>query len=179
MIKYLIILSAVVVLVVIFIIVISNCKYKFKLLNIKIDEATSNINLFLQKKKGYLDSIVKELINKKKDEGRFDEFLETINREKDSFRLHSKLSKTYSEVSKILFDNDKLAKDDSIIKYLGDLKENDEDLIGAIKFYNDTIVDYNGIIKSFPYSIIAKTYKYDEKEFYNNEKEELFEILKK
>lgn len=179
MIKYLIILSAVVVLAVIIVIVILNCKYKFKFLNIKIDEATSNINLFLQKKKGYLDGIVKELVNKKKDEGIFDEFLETINREKDSFKLHSKLSKTYSEVSKILFDNDKLAKDEGIVKYLGDLKDNDEDLIGCIKFYNDTIVDYNGLIKTFPYSIIAKISKYEAKEFYNNEKEELFEILKK
>lgn len=179
MIKYLIILSAVVVLTVITVIVILNCKYKFKFLNIKIDEATSNINLFLQKKKGSLDGIVKELINKKMDEGRFDEFLETINREKDSFRLHSKLSKTYSEVSKILFDNDKLAKDETIIKYLTDLKNNDEDLIGSIKFYNDTIVDYNGLIKTFPYSLIAKTSRYEPKEFYNNEKEELFEILKK
>ena len=175
----LIIIGTVVILTVIFIIVISNCKYKFKILNIKVEEASSNISLFLQKKKDYLDNIVKELVNKKKDEGRFEEFLTTINREKDSFRLHSKLNKTYSSVSKILFDNEGLAKDENILKYLNELKENEEGLIGSIEFYNDTIVDYNGILKVFPYNIIAKVSKYEQKEYYNNEKEEMFEILKK
>ncbi len=176
--KYLIILAVAIILVVIFIVVLSNCKYRFKILNIKIDEANSNINLFLQKKKSLLDNIIKELVEKEKDEGRFGDFIDNINNEKDSFRLHSKLSKTYSNVSKILFDNDKLAKDENIVKYLTELKANDEDLIGSIKFYNDTIVDYNGLIKMFPYKIVASMSKYTEKTFYNNEKEELFEILK-
>ena len=176
--KYLIILAVAIILVVIFIVVLSNCKYRFKILNIKIDEANSNINLFLQKKKGLLDNIVKELIEKGKDEGRFGDFIDNINSEKDLFRLHSKLSKTYSNVSKILFDNDKLAKDENIVKYLTELKANDEALIGSIKFYNDTIVDFNGLIKMFPYKIIASMSHYTEKTFYNNEKEELFEILK-
>lgn len=177
--KYLIILGIFIVLIVIIIIVLNNCKYRFKLLNIKIEEADSNINLFLQKKKSSLDSIIKELIKQKNDEERFNDFIQNINNEKDSIRLHSKLNKTYSQVSKILFDNEKLAENKNIVKHLKDLKNNEEDLIGSIKFYNDTIVDYNGIIKIFPYNLIAKTRKYSEKEFYNNEKEELFEILKK
>ena len=176
--KYLIIIGVLVILIVILIIVVKNCKYRFNLLNIKINEADSNIKLFLQKKKSYLDGIVKELVNKKKDEGRFDDFLKNINHEKDSFVLHTKLSKTYSQVSKILFDNDSLAKNETIIKYLNELKNNEEDLIGSIKFYNDTIVDFNGLLNTFPYKIIAKGNKFTQKEFYKNEKEELFDILK-
>ena len=60
----------------------------------------------------------------------------------------------------------------------GGFADNEEELIGSIKFYNDSVVDYNGLIKTFPHKIYAKMKSLDNKDFYNNEKEELFDILK-
>ena len=176
--KIIIVLGIILLIVIVITLLFISSKSKFTLLNIKIKEANSNINLFLQKKRVGLNSIIKTIKKKKKDEGKFDDFIQSVDNEADSFKLHALLNKYYSQVSKLLFDNEKLAKDKDIIKYLNELKNNDEDLIGSIKFYNDTIVDYNGLLKHFPHKVISRFLGYDELEFYKNEKEELFEILK-
>ena len=47
----------------------------------------------------------------------------------------------------------------------------------SIRFYNDTVVDYNQLVIAFPSSIVAFFKRYKKKEFYNNEKREIFEIF--
>ena len=74
-------------------------------------------------------------------------------------------------------DNEKLLKSDSLIKIIDELNSNEEDIIGTIKFYNDTVVDYNKLISSFPYNVVALFCRYKKKDFYNNEKREIYEIL--
>ncbi|MBR4618151.1 MAG: LemA family protein [Bacilli bacterium] len=175
---YLIIALIVIIIITVLVLMFISSKNKFTFLNIKINEADSNINLFLQKKAVGLDNIIKEIQQKKKDDGRFDDYIAEVDKQKDNYQLHSLLSKYYAKVTKILFDNESLAKDSEIIKYLTDLKANEEDLIGSIKFYNDTVVDYNGLINVFPHKLFAKILGNSEIEFYNNEKEELFDILK-
>ena len=59
-----------------------------------------------------------------------------------------------------------------------ELVDNEEDLVASIKFYNDTVVDFNKLIVSFPSNIIRLIFRYKRKEFYNHEKREIYEILK-
>ena len=68
-------------------------------------------------------------------------------------------------------------KSESLVSILEDLNDNEEDIVGAIKFYNDTVVEFNQLIMSFPSSIIAFFRRFKKKEFYNNEKREIYEIL--
>ncbi len=176
--KVLIIVSILIVLITIIVLLIKNSKSKFKFLNIKIKEADSNINLYLQKKKTTLDNIIKIIIDLKKDDNLFDDFTSDTKKEKNSFTLHPVLNKYYSKLSKLLLDDDQLAKNNDIFDHLISLKSNEEELIGSIKFYNDTVVDYNGLLKTFPHKIYARIKSLQDKDFYNNEKEELFDILK-
>lgn len=176
--KILIIVGVIIIILTIFILMFIITKSKFTFLDIKIKEANSDINLYLQKKKTTLNNIIKIIIDLKKDDNKFDDFDELVKKEKDSFKLHSILNKYYSILSKLLLDDEDLSKNDDIINHLINLKSNEEDLIGSIKFYNDSIVDYNGLIKSFPHKVYAKINSLDNKDFYNNEKEELFDILK-
>ena len=176
--KLLILIGIIVVLVVIICLLVINSKNKFDFLNIKIDEANSNISLYLLNKETTLNNIIKLLQDNGEGEEEFSDFNEMIENEEDSFRLHSILSKYYSKLTTLLFDNEKLAKNEDIIKHLIRLKNNEEDLIGSIKFYNDTVVDYNGLIKTFPHKVYARMHSLDNKDFYNNEKEEMFDILK-
>ena len=60
---------------------------------------------------------------------------------------------------------------------INELSDNEENIVGAIKFYNDTVVDYNKLAISFPTNIVALVKRYKKKQFYNNEKREMFEIL--
>jgi len=52
-------------------------------------------------------------------------------------------------------------------------------LLGAEKYYNDNVVEYNKLVKCFPSNIVSKIFRYKVKEFYSNETEEIFDILKK
>ena len=72
---------------------------------------------------------------------------------------------------------EKLLKSDNITSILEELNTNEENIVGAIKFYNDTVVEFNQLILSFPSNIIALIKRYKKKEFYRNEKREIFEVL--
>ena len=57
------------------------------------------------------------------------------------------------------------------------MSTNEIELTAAIKFYNDGVVVFNKLISSFPSNILAFFKRYKKKEFYNNEKREIFDIL--
>ena len=78
---------------------------------------------------------------------------------------------------KILDENEKLMKSESLLSILEQLNTNEENIVGAIKFYNDTVVEFNRLVVSFPSNILAFFKRYTKLEFYNNEKREIFEIL--
>lgn len=156
------------------IIVIYNNKYKFAI--IKIDKAEEDISLYLDKKKELINR-TRPIISK---ELKLDEFLsdiEDINDETSNFLEYDILKKCYNELFKVLDENEKLMKSESIVSILDELDDNEEDIIGAIKFYNDTVVDFNKLQSSFPSNIIGFFKRYKKKEFYNDEKRETFSIL--
>ena len=155
------------------IVIINN---KFQLSIIKIDKAEEDIEMYLEKKKSLLER-TKPIIKKalKKDEYLLD--LDNNFDELNNFDEHNLLKKIYNELFKIIDENEKLLKSNSLVKLLEELNDNEEDIVGAIKFYNDTVVEFNQLIVSFPSSIVAFFKRYKKKEFYNNEKREIFEIL--
>lgn len=149
---------------------------KFKLAVIKIQKAEEDIDIYLQKKKELLDRtrpiVMKEL--------KLDDFITDLNIPLDNinnFESNDILKNCYNTLLKTIDDNDKLLKSEALNTILDDLGENEENIIGAIKFYNDTVVDFNRLIVSFPSNIIALLKKYKKKVFYNDEKKEMFEIL--
>ena len=149
---------------------------KFKLAVIKIEKAEEDIDIYLQKKYDLLSRakavVIKEL--------KLESFLPEIDQnfsEISNFSENDILRKAYNDLLKTMDDHDKLLKSEALIGILEDLDKNEEDIVGAIKFYNDTVVDYNQLVISFPSLIIAFFKRYKKKEFYNNEKRETFSIL--
>lgn len=157
-----------------FLIVIVNNKFKFAI--IKLEKAEEDINIYLQKKKELLDRTVPVI----KKELKLKEFLTDLDlykEEMSDIEKNDLLKKVYNELFKTIDENEKLYKSESLVAILNNLGENEENLVGAIKFYNDTVVDYNKLAISFPTNIIAFFKRYKKKEFYNNEKRVMFEIL--
>lgn len=149
---------------------------KFSLSVIKIEKAEEDIDMYLQKKKELLDRtrpiVMKEL--------KLDEFIIELNIPLDNvnnFESNEILKKCYTTLLKTIDDNDKLLKSEALRSILDELNENEENILGAIKFYNDTVVDFNNLIVSFPSNIVALFKRYKKKEFFNSEKKEMFEIL--
>jgi len=149
---------------------------KYNLAIIKIDKAEEDINIYLEKKEDLLDR-TRPIIKK---ELKLKSFLDKIDEKNDNisnFQKNDFLKNIYNELFKILDENEKLLKSEALNSILKSLNDNEEQIVGAIKFYNDTVVDYNKLIISFPTNIIAFFKGYKKKEFYNNEKREMFEIL--
>ena len=157
-----------------FIVVIYN--NRFELANIKIEKAEQDIELYLKNKLELLQRtrpIVKKALRTKE----FMEDLDNIPEELTNLEMHITLKKIYNELFKAMDEHEKLYKSEPLLKILDELNDNEEDIIGAIKFYNDTVVDFNKLVVTFPSGIIAVFKRYKKLDFYNNEKREIFEIL--
>lgn len=149
---------------------------RFELARIKIEKANEDIEMYLAIKNGLLDRtrpIVKKALRTKE----FMEDIEKIEVDGDNIETHMLLKKCYNELFKALDEHEKLFKSEALCKILDDLNNNEENIVGAIKFYNDTVVEYNKLVVSFPSNVIALFKRFKKKEFYNNEKRESFEIL--
>ena len=170
------IILGVIVVICLLLIVIAVYNNKFQLVIIKIDKAEEDISIYLDKKKELLDRtkpIIKKELKLDSFLDELDNFFEDIN----NFDEHDILKKAYNELFKTLDENEKLFKSETLVSILEELNDNEEDIVGAIKFYNDTVVEFNQRRTAFPSNIIGFFRRYKKKEFYNNEKREIFEIL--
>lgn len=149
---------------------------QFKLTIIKIDKACEDIALYLDKKKELL-SRTKPIVKKELKLEEYMEVLETPFDNYNNFEVYDILKTIYNELFKTLDENEKLMKSDTLLSILDELNANEENIIGSVKFYNDTVVEYNKLAVSFPSNIVALIKRYKKKSFYNNEKREIFNIL--
>lgn len=171
------IILLVIVIIAIFAFICIICKNKFDFAIIKIDEAESNIDIYLDKKLDLLkraSAIVKKALKIKT-------FLDDLEEVSDlnHFEFNDLLDDDYNELLIKIDENDKLSKSKKLKEILDDLEDNEEDRIGTIKFYNDVVVVFNSLVKSFPSNIYGFFRGYKKKEFYNDEKKEIYEILNK
>lgn len=154
--------------------VIINNKFQFAI--IKIEKAEEDIDIYLQKKLELLNR-TRPIIKK---ELKLDDYMTELDvsfDEVNNKEMHNTLKNVYNSLFKTLDEHEKLLKSDTLLSILESLNNNEEDIVGAIKFYNDTVVEFNQLIVSFPSKIIAILKRYKKKDFYNNEKREIFEIL--
>lgn len=170
------IIIGIVVILIIFIIIFSIYSNKFHFAIIKIEKAEEDIDMYLQKKKDLLDR-TRPIIKKELKLKNFLTELDDDLSEKNNFEVNDFLRKMYNDLFKILDENEKLFKSDALVSILDNLNDNEEQIVGAIKFYNDTVVDFNQLVMSFPANMVAFIKRYKKKSFYNNEKREIFEIL--
>ena len=169
------IILGIIVFISILLIIIILINNKFKLAIIKIDKAQEDISLYLQKKEELLNR-TKPIIKKELKLKEFLQDLDTISVEASNFDVHMQLKKAYHEFFKIIDENEKLLKSKSMLSILDELDENEENIVGSIRFYNDTVVDYNQLVISFPSNVVAFFGRYKKKSFYNNEKRDITDI---
>lgn len=156
-------------------VILGHNKFQFSI--IKLEEAENNIDALLHKKLDLLDR-ASPIIKK---ELKLDVFLEELEKNKDNnislFELNDLLKKSSDDFFKVLDDNEKLFKSETLATIIDDISTNEIELTAAIKFYNDAVVIFNKLVSSFPSNILAFLKRYKKKDFYSNEKKEMFEIL--
>lgn len=171
------IIIAVSVLIMILAIIITIYKNKFNFAIIRINEAEKNLDILLAKKLDLLERCVPII----KKELKIEDFLSELTNARDNnlnhFQLNSLLNKEYKNLFLTLDENEKLFKSEALNRLLRDLNDNEEAIIGSIKFYNDNVVIFNQLVSSFPAKIVALFSGYKTKAFYNDEDKEMYEIL--
>lgn len=179
MLKYIIIAASILIIILIIVLIFSSSKKKILLSMLNIDEATSNIGVLLKRKLELLKTL-EEIAKNKIDIADLNiNFEELEKKNLNSFELNTTLRNIHNDLFKAIDISGKFKKNKKAIDTLEDLNDNEEDLFGVIHFYNDSVVTYNGLLSSFPTSIVAKLTKYKKLDFFTDEKREIFEILKK
>ena len=176
MLKYIIIAVAVV--VVLLVLSFISSKKKIERIMISVNEAITNIDVLLKKKLELLKTL-EGLVKSKIDIEDLNIDLEKLEKENlDAFQLNDRLKDIHNDLFKAIDMDKKVNKNKKIIACLNDLNDNEEDLFGVLKFYNDSVVEYNRIVSSFGSRLPAFLLHYKKLAFFSNEKREIFEILK-
>lgn len=151
---------------------------KFQIAVIKISEAEENISMLLNKK---LDLLVRinNFIEAKQEEKKLVGIEKVASKNLNNFELNTELDKYNKKVIEITDYNKDITFEENELSVIEELSQINLECIAAEKYYNDNVVVYNELIKCFPSNIVGNICKYRIKEFYSNEKEEIFEILKK
>lgn len=172
-----IIIGSVVGLLFILVTIISIYHNKFQFCIIKIDEAENNIGVLLEKKREYLER-TRPIIKK---ELKMDEFLEVLEnldeKRLNHFEINSLLKDCAYDLFKLLDENEKLYKSEALVGIIEELNDNEDMIVGSINYYNDSVVEFNKLVVSFPSRLVAFLFRYKKKQFHNNEKREMYEIL--
>ncbi len=150
---------------------------KFRFAIIKIEEAENNIDILFEKKIQLLER-TRPIIKK---ELKLKEFLDDIEflheTQINHFEMNNSLKELHNELNKILDEHEKLHKSEALTSIVEEINSNEEAILGSTKFYNDNVVVFNQLVSGFPSSLVGLMWGYKKKEFYNNEKKEMYEIL--
>ena len=175
------VILGIIILVLVFIIIEVSFYNKFQMTRIRISEDENNIDILLQKKFQLLErsiKIIEDTDSKYQEDALSTKLVKIKNKKINNFELNKDLEKIVAEYRSLLDLDSKMSEVSSIININFELIEVDNELNAAKKYYNEHIVSYNKLIRSVPSNIVAKLYHYSTKDFYSDEKIEIFEILK-
>ena len=135
---------------------------------IKINEVESKIDDSLREKFDNiinLNNLIKDKIKTKKEI--VDDLSNLKNEDISSFDIDRKLTEALNKVKFIKEKYTELDGDQDLIKILYEIDDEDESLRAYKKYYNETITEYNKLIRKIPYNIVGKIFKYNEKTFFD------------
>lgn len=177
MLPYIITIAIIVIALLLMIFVTYYNKYQFAI--IRINEAENKISKSLKEKTVLFERVIPIIKEKFKKENRLiDIMIKIKDNELNNFELNKELQNASKILNELLDNNVYLYEEENIKVILDELFMNKQDIEAGEKFYNDNVVIYNKLICSFPSNIVGSFMRLKRKEFYEKEKEEIFEILK-
>ena len=173
-----VIIGIIVAIVGIILIILINQYNKFQWTNVLVDKVETNLENSFSKKYNilmrYLDLLKENKIDIPDEE--YNEF-NLMNLKQPINKLNKKIDEMNNFINKIMDNNEKLLKNETIVNINKELNEANININGGKKYYNDNLILYNHLCNAFPSNIIAKLKKYKEKEFLDSETKEELKIL--
>ena len=139
---------------------------------VKINEIETVIDTNLRNKYDNINkcaTIIKndEKIKDEKDKKVFEELIKLRNRKISNFDLDRKLIEANNQFIALKQKYSSLNKNEEIKEISKKIKKCDKKLNVNREYYNNSIAEYNKLVKLFPTNIIAKICKYEEKLFFD------------
>ena len=145
----------------------------------KISVAEEAIEASLVKKIDILKDLIPMLIKQSKKHKKTIDLKEIDDDLKidDYYDLYASLSDYYIDIKSVIDENDKLLKKDGIRNLYEAFVNNEESLLGSLKYYNDSVLKYNKLCSSFPSSIFGFILRCKKKGLYYIKQQEMYKIL--
>lgn len=137
---------------------------KFQLIIIKLNKGEKIISDYLNQKHSILTRYTDILKENIEIDNELEEY-KLINTKLSINNLNKKVNDFNNLINKYMDNNEKLLKKEKIININKELNEINILLNGSKKYYNDNLTIYNSLCHKFPSIIIAKIFKYKDKEF--------------
>ena len=148
-------------------------KNKFNFYFLKVEEADNNIELILEKKTEILLKMAKII-----DKDMKKELEELKKKEISKHQCYIELSSLGNKLLKEA-DAEEYESNKKLNNLIGRFDDNECDLKGSLKYYNDNAVEINNYIHKFPSNIVSLFSHFKELDIYKLEKRESFAILSK
>lgn len=141
---------------------------RFQELLVKSNEAEANIDTTLRKRFDLLNKSIGVIkANTLTDNEVLELIVKLRSRKLSNFELDRQLYEAINEFNTYKESYPTLMERESFIKINNSLNESENEIIALRKYYNDTITEYNRLVKKFPSNIVAKICKYKEKNYYD------------
>lgn len=155
---------------------------KYRLLQVRIEEALKNIEYFLNKKEENLKKAIPLIKNSNKKKYGKKEILENLikntNIKQSLKEQDDSLRKDQKEFKLLLEEDEKLTKIKELNEIYFNSIEIENDLNASKKYYNKIVKKIDEEFKKFPNRFLKRILKYEKLEKFNTKKEETLEILK-
>ena len=168
----LIIILVIIVIICAMIIFYATIYNKFQDYVIRINEVESIIDNCLRSKYDLINRaipIVKSNIDK--DEEIFGDIVKLRSRKLTNFELDRQLYDAINEFHSYKEKYEKLKESEAFVKIEIGLNESEAEITAARDYYNDTITEYNKLVKNIPSNLVALVHKYTSKPYYDGKKE--------
>ena len=160
-------------LILLFIIIFLHFKKKYDFYFLKVSEANNNIEIIIEKKIEILLKIA-QIIDKDK----IKELEEFKGKELTSHQCYIELNSIGNKLLKEA-DDEEYESNKKLNNLIDRFDDNECDLKGVLKYYNDNAAEINNYKHKFPSNIVGFFLHYKELDIYKIEKRESFAILSK
>lgn len=182
----LIVIIAVIVLLVLILGIYTGATYN-SLVNLKntVEEAFATMDVYMKKRWDLIPNIVASVKGYAKHEA---ETLENVIASRNGryqdmtaeqkMQANSELSRGLASFNILAEQYPDLKANQNFLDLNNQLQKTEEDIANARKYYNAVVKNYNNKIEMFPSSIIARLFRFGEKQMFNIENEEEKEAVK-
>ncbi len=94
------------------------------------------------------------------------------NTQAEKMKANGDLSNLLNKLFALSEDYPELKADANFLKLQSDLKDTEDKISYARQFYNDIVMTYNAKIESFPVNIVANSFKFEARDFFETVEED-------